>query len=232
MTGLKPDLEHRFDFGQRVERQMRRRRPWCARGALGRRTIRRPDRTRRSSPGAGRRRSCDAEEPAEPHDLRDPVEIAERRMRLREHVDDAEPGRLARGVDSAIGLELALVALVELAVGAERDLAGDEQQASRRGQMERNWRPARRVSEERRPTPSGVWRFRSSGGTPRKAGSEGRPRRADGRWMGWAVAAGKRARAGFADRFSPMSPAERRQACFCLSARLGLRAKRGCAGGL
>ena len=50
----------------------------------------------------------DVEEPAEPHHLRDPVEIAERRMGLRKHVDDAEPGRLARGVDSGIGLSLPL----------------------------------------------------------------------------------------------------------------------------
>ena len=106
----------------------------------------------------------DIEEPAEPHHLRDPVEIAERRVRLGEHVDDAEPGRLARGVDRGIGRELALVALGELAVRPERKLAGDEQKASRRARTkERSWRPAPRASAERCRAPSGAWRFRSSG---------------------------------------------------------------------
>ena len=72
----------------------------------------------------------DAEEPAEPHDLLHLVEIAERRLRLGQHVDDAEPRRLARGVDFGIGRELALVALGELSVFPQRQLAGDEQKRS------------------------------------------------------------------------------------------------------
>src|ERR1700727_3246527 len=66
--------------------------------------------------GQGVEARLDVEEPAEPHDLLYPVEIAKRRMRLGEHVDDAQLGRLARGVGFGIGREFALVALGELTI--------------------------------------------------------------------------------------------------------------------
>ena len=72
----------------------------------------------------------DVEEPAEAHNLLYPVEIAKRRMRLGKHIDRAELGRLARRVDFGIGRELAPVALRELSILPERQLAGDEQQRS------------------------------------------------------------------------------------------------------
>ena len=73
--------------------------------------------------GRASKLELDVEEPAEPHDLPHLVEIAERRMRLRKHVDDAEPRRLARCLDLGIGRELALMPLVELSILPERQLA-------------------------------------------------------------------------------------------------------------
>ena len=49
--------------------------------------------------GQGVEARLDVEEAAEPHDLPHLVEIAERRMRLGEHVDNAEPRRLPRCLD-------------------------------------------------------------------------------------------------------------------------------------
>ena len=80
--------------------------------------------------GRASKLELDVEEPAEPHDLLHLVEIAERRLRLGKHVDGAESRRLARGVDLGIGRELALVALGELPIFPERQLAGDEQERS------------------------------------------------------------------------------------------------------
>src|ERR1700729_2098169 len=78
--------------------------------------------------GQGVEARLDAKEAAEPHDPPHLVEIAERRMRLGEDVDDAEPRRLARGLDFGISRELALVALGKLAVFPQRELTRDKQQ--------------------------------------------------------------------------------------------------------
>ena len=72
--------------------------------------------------GQGVEARLDIEEAAEPHDPPHLVEIAERRMRVGEHVDDAEPRRLARGVNFGISRELPLVALGQLAVFPQREL--------------------------------------------------------------------------------------------------------------
>ena len=72
--------------------------------------------------GRASKLELDIEEAAEPHDPPHLVEIAERRMRVGEHVDDAEPRRLARGVDFGISRELALVALGKLAVFSQWEL--------------------------------------------------------------------------------------------------------------
>src|ERR1700729_1060214 len=72
--------------------------------------------------GRGVEARFDAKEAAEPHDPPHLVEIAERRMRLGEHVDDAEPRCLARGVDFGLSRELALVTLGKLAVFPQREL--------------------------------------------------------------------------------------------------------------
>ena len=52
--------------------------------------------------GQGVEARSDIEEPAEPHDLRHAVEIAERLARLGERVDGAEFRGLARGVEGGI----------------------------------------------------------------------------------------------------------------------------------
>ena len=51
-----------------------------------------------------------------------------RRRSLRDHVDRAEPRRLARRLDRGSRRELADVVGCQLAVEAERQLAGDDQQ--------------------------------------------------------------------------------------------------------
>ena len=61
--------------------------------------------------GQGVEARLDVEEPTKPHDLLHLVEVAERRVRMGKHIDDAEPGRLACGFDLGVGRELALVAL-------------------------------------------------------------------------------------------------------------------------
>src|ERR1700722_5701334 len=72
--------------------------------------------------GQGVEARLDAKEAAEPHDPLHLVEIAERRMRLDEYVDDAEPRRLTRRVDLGISRELALVSLGKLAIFPQREL--------------------------------------------------------------------------------------------------------------
>src|ERR1700677_295496 len=72
--------------------------------------------------GQGVEARLDAEEPAESHDLPHLVEIAERRMRLGEHVDDAELRRLARGVNFGLSQKLALVPLGQFSIFPEWEL--------------------------------------------------------------------------------------------------------------
>ena len=196
--------------------------------ALGRRTIRRRDRTRRSSPGAGRRRSIST--------LKNPPSRTTCATRSRSPsaacawastlmTQSLAASRAASISESAVSLPC--VALGELAVRPERNLAGDEQK--RPGAHGRNIVGDRRRGFRKNDAQllQALGGFAHRGGTPRReAGLTLR------RCSGAKDVAGQAGGNGLADRFSPMSPVRRRQACFCLGARLGLRSKSGCAGGL
>ena len=74
--------------------------------------------------------ALDAEKAAEPDHAHHFVEVADDGLDLRQHIDGGEPRRRLRGVEAIAGLELADMGRGELAVGAERQLAGDEDEIS------------------------------------------------------------------------------------------------------
>ncbi len=73
----------------------------------------------------GRHRTDEA---AQPHDTADLVEIAERRLDLRQHIDGAGARGLLAVLDRDIGAELALGD--ELALGVEAELSGYDEQVA------------------------------------------------------------------------------------------------------
>jgi hypothetical protein len=69
----------------------------------------------------------DIDEAAKPQATADAIQIAERRLGLREDVDGAAPCRGAPGLDRQAAADLADMTVIELAIIAERELAGDDE---------------------------------------------------------------------------------------------------------
>ena len=124
------DFEHPFDFDAGVERQfghadggagvaarVAQNLDHQVRGAVH-------DRRKRRESGDG------IDEAAEAHAFDDVVEIADGGLQLSEKIDGAEPRGLLADLRRDFRADLALVRIGELAVDAEAELAGDDDQVA------------------------------------------------------------------------------------------------------
>ena len=105
----------------------------------------------------------DVEEAAEPHDLRHTVEIADRRLRLRDEVERAEPRRLVAGSIADPGVSLPR--WTGPACRRGRTAIARKRRAGRRlGRLGRSWLPARQGGARQFPILPIFWR-RGYGGS-------------------------------------------------------------------